>query len=93
MLESVTEEQYQSEFERLAALPDRCEIRIVIAREKHCASIAARREDHGTPDSLADALATAVTATLMKTGQDLGRLLADAGAKMTTRVTLKEDAR
>ena len=93
MPEIVNETTNRSEFERLAALPDRCEIRIVIAEEKLSASVAMDREDHGTPGSIANALAVAVLATMMRTTRDLSRILAVAGIKTETRVAMKESAR
>ena len=47
----------QDEFDRLASLPDRHEIRIVIAEEASHASLALRHEDFGKPGELAGVLA------------------------------------
>lgn len=54
------------EFDRLASLPDRHEIRIVIAEEEHAASLALRHEDFGKPGELAGVLAAAVKETVVK---------------------------
>ena len=56
----------QDEFDRLANLPDRHEIRIVIAEEDHAATLALRHEDFGKPGELAGALADGVKETVKK---------------------------
>lgn len=56
----------QDEFDRLANLPDRHEIRIVIAEEEHAASLALRHEDFGKPGELAGVLAAGVKETVVK---------------------------
>jgi len=66
----------QDEFDRLANLPDRHEIRIVIAEEEHAASLALRHEDFGKPGELAGVLAAGVKETVAK----LAKVLAVAAA-------------
>lgn len=66
----------QDEFDRLASLPDRHEIRIVIAEEASHASLALRHEDFGKPGELAGVLAAGVKETVVK----LSKVLAVAAA-------------
>lgn len=64
------------EFDRLANLPDRHEIRIVIAEEEHAASLALRHEDFGKPGELAGVLAAGVKETVDKLSKVLAVALA-----------------
>jgi len=67
------------EFDRLASLPDRHEIRIVIAEEASHASLALRHEDFGKPGELAGVLATGVKETVVKLSRVLALSLAFEG--------------
>ena len=69
----------QDEFDRLANLPDRHEIRIVIAEEAHAASLALRHEDFGKPGELAGVLAAGVKETVAKLAKVLAVALAFEG--------------
>ena len=64
------------EFDRLASLPDRHEIRIVIAEEAGHIALGLRHEDFGKPGELAGVLAAGVKETVVK----LSKVLAVAAA-------------
>lgn len=74
------------EFDRLASLPDRHEIRIVIAEEASHASLALRHEDFGKPGELAGALAAGVKETVHKLAKVLAVCAALEGMDSSFRI-------
>lgn len=80
----------QDEFDRLASLPDRHEIRIVIAEEASHASLALRHEDFGKSSPLVDLLATGTKLAVVKMSKELSMVLNLAGCE--TQMKMKTEA-
>ena len=78
------------EFDRLASLPDRHEIRIVIAEEAGHVALGLRHEDFGKPGELAGVLATGVKETVVKMSKELSMVLNLAGCE--TQMKMKTEA-
>lgn len=78
------------EFDRLASLPDRHEIRIVIAEEAGHVALGLRHEDFGKSSPLVDLLATGTKLAVVKMSKELSMVLNLAGCE--TQMKMKTEA-
>ena len=78
------------EFARLASLPDRHEIRIVIAEEAGHVALGLRHEDFGKSSPLVDLLATGTKLAVVKMSKELSMVLNLAGCE--TQMKMKTEA-
>ena len=78
------------EFDRLASLPDRREIRIVIAKEAGHVALGLRHEDFGKSSPLVDLLATGTKLAVVKMSKELSMVLNLAGCE--TQMKMKTEA-
>lgn len=78
------------EFDRLASLPDRHEIRIVIAEEAGHVALGLRHEDFGKSSPLVDLLATGTKLAVVKMSKELSMVLNLAGFE--TQIKMKTEA-
>lgn len=80
----------QDEFCRLASLPDRHEIRIVIAEEAGHVALGLRHEDFGKSSPLVDLLATGTKLAVVKISKKLSMVLNLAGCE--TQMKMKTES-
>lgn len=78
------------EFDRLASLPDRHEIRIVIAKEAGHVALGLRHEDFGKSSPLVDLLATGTKLAVVKMSKELSMVINLAGCE--TQMKMKTEA-